>query len=195
VEIHEELRKSTPEFKLSRPGLDWALKATGVRLKKVVERCPSSDGLLESRITFFQNWARCGSDRRFFIVFFDGTSFSQANFKQMAWSLRGRKSVVSRRYVQTDLRLLALMSEGPIEGYQLAQENLASDLVFNFLSGCLGSILDRLESDDRRLVVVLDNSSLYFGEALRHFCLNRRMTLLYTALRSSFQNPIEIPIR
>lgn len=192
VEILEELRQQKPGLGLSRLRLYWALRATGLRLKKVVERCPSNSELLESRITFFQNWTRCGNDRRFFFVFFDWTSFCEGNFKQMAWSLRGKKSIVGRRYVYTGLHLLAVMSEIRIEGYQLAQGNLSTDLVFNFLTGCIAHILERLSTDGRRLVVVLDNSPLNFGEALRHFCLLHQVTLMYTAPRSSFQNPIEM---
>jgi hypothetical protein len=192
LELLGELGQRRPEIGIRRPELYWALKATGLRVKKAVERRTASPELLQSRITFFQNWAQCGSDRRFFMVFFDWTSFCPGNFKQMGWALRGKKSLIPGRYVYSALHLLAVMSEERIEGFQLAQGNLSSDLVFNFLTGCLVPILERLEQEGRRLVVVLDNSPLNFGEALRHFCLYHRVTLLYTAPRSSFQNPIEM---
>lgn len=57
------------------------LRATGVRVKKTVERATRNEPLDEARIPYF-----------------DWSSFSEGSFKQQAWSLRGKSSVVHRRY-------------------------------------------------------------------------------------------------
>lgn len=47
------------------------------------------------------------------------------------------------------------------------------------------------EGNGKQLNLILDNSPMNHSKAVKNFCLRNNINLLYTAPKSSYQNPIE----
>ena len=165
---------------------------TGLSPKKPADRFSETPDVKEARISFLLNYVLRSKNPRSVFFYFDWSSFADSNFKRLSWSLRGQKSLTHHRYAYSCLHLLALVSNERVEAYQMVRGTLCSQIVFNFLSGALDFLLQTLERQNCSAVVILDNSPLNISNALVHFCIRRRVTLLFSAPNSSFLNPIEM---
>lgn len=190
--LYDQVVNENPALNLSKSAFYQHLKTIGLTNKKSIYRSTDTPILKESRISFFANYVKYLNNRRYDIVYFDWTSYSESNFKQNSWSLQGRKSIIHERYGYSALHFLAMISLEKVEAFQFIRGTLTSSIVFNFLSGAL-SRPEFIDSHrGRQLVIVLDNAPSNCSNALIALCVERRITLLFTAPNSSFLNPIEM---
>ena len=177
---------------ISLSGFYELLKVKGYKYRQIIRRSYECLNVKEYRIWYYYYWLDVLENKDYFCLYFDWSSFSESNFQRKIWSQKVSKAIITEQYHYQSLHLLTLMSNFKMEALQFVQGSLSSFIIFRFLKTVLLELEHQMVSQNKTLVVILDNSPMNHSVSLKNFSYSRRIHLLYTSPNSSFQNPIEM---
>ena len=189
--ISNDLKLTQRISNFSESTLYRVLRAKGFKYKPVVFHCNETENLKDYRIWFYKRYLELLSDPNEVIFYFDWSSFSDKNFQRRAWAGSSKRAVSKEVYTYAKIHLLAITSHERVECVEFVRGNLASLVIFEFLKRSIENLLTLQRVRGKVCTLILDNSPLNHSKAIKKFCVESRMKLLFTAPNSCFQNPIE----